>query len=739
MVGQESGPGRSVAGLQHPRRIRLMTFMTHSPGTLPTPARALSARVLDYAVPVVILLSVLVVLAPVPAGIVDVLLAANLAVSVLALLGALAARTPLELSVFPTFLLGATLVRLVLNIATTRLVLSRAAIDGAAAAGEVVQAFGEFVAANNVIVGAVIFAIIAVIQFVVITAGATRTSEVAARFALDGLPGRQMAIDSEVQAGTVTRDQARQMRLDLQRQADFFASMDGASRFVRGEAVASVIITAVNLVGGLAIGVLQHGMPVQKAIALYSRLTIGDGLTSAVPSLFVSVATGLLISRSSQTVDLSVELGRQFLSRPHVLAITAAFLGLLSLTDLPFLPLAGLALVMAAAAWVVGRGPRQDRRGDGPAADAPTDAGRPPRATMADELLADERIVLELGRGFAGLLSPPAAVGAPVPLVDRAATVRSSVAADLGLPVPAIAIRDDRSLPDRGYRVTIAGDVAIEGEIPVGRQFVMPPVGELLDGSAALAGVGDDAGGGADAGAACDPLSGRRGMWLGHAQAEIAARRGASVHDAADCIARGVEAVIRRHGDRLLSRDAVARLIESLRAVQPAVVEQAVPGVLSIARIHRTLQSLLRDGVPIRPLSELLEIMVDHAAEAADPAQLAEAVRRSLLRAICRRARDPRGRLIVVRLEQPAIDALLGVAGRPPAALVSELRRALRPVVERGARPLVVVPGDVRLRIREAVSRQLPDVQVLADQDLADEERVEVFASVGGGTVLRAA
>jgi flagellar biosynthesis protein FlhA len=249
--------------------------MAQSPGTFAAAPRAASAHVLDYAIPAVILLSVMVVLAPVPAAVVDLLLAANLTISVLALLGALAARTPLELSIFPTFLLGSTLVRLVLNIATTRLVLSRAAIDGAGAAGEVVQAFGEFVAANNIVVGAVIFAIIAVIQFVVITAGSTRTSEVAARFALDGLPGRQMAIDSDLQAGTITRDQARQMRLDLQRQADFFASMDGASRFVRGEAVASVIITVVNLVGGLAIGVVQHGMPVPKALVLQnSKLTV---------------------------------------------------------------------------------------------------------------------------------------------------------------------------------------------------------------------------------------------------------------------------------------------------------------------------------------------------------------------------------------------------------------------------------------------------------------------------------
>jgi len=310
------------------------------PAALPTAARRLP---LEWAVPAVVLLAVAVVLAPLPAPLLDLLLAANLAVSVLALLGALAARTPLEMSLFPTFLLGSTLVRLVLNVASTRLVLSRAAIDGPDAAGEVVQAFAMFVAANDLVVGAVIFAIIAVIQFVVITAGSTRTSEVAARFALDGMPGKQMAIDAEVQAGAMSREEARAARREVQAQADFFAAMDGASRFVRGEAVAGVVITGVNLVGGLAIGVVRHGMAPGRAIDLYSRLTIGDGLVSAVPALLVSVATGVLISRSTQAVDLPRELGRQFLSRAHVLGITAVFLALLALTGLPRMPLLLLA------------------------------------------------------------------------------------------------------------------------------------------------------------------------------------------------------------------------------------------------------------------------------------------------------------------------------------------------------------------------------------------------------------
>jgi len=708
--------------------------MAQSFGTREAVPRAASAQVLDYAIPTVILLAVLVVLAPVPPALVDLMLAANLAVSVLALLGALAARTPLELSVFPTFLLGSTLVRLVLNIATTRLILSRAAVDGAGAAGQVVQAFGEFVAANNIVVGAVIFAIIAVIQFVVITAGATRTSEVAARFALDGLPGRQMAIDTEVQSGTITRDQARQMRLDLQRQADFFASMDGASRFVSGEAVASVIITCVNLIGGMAIGVIQHGMPVPRAIEVYSRLTIGDGLTSAVPSLFISVATGLLISRSSQAVDLSQELGRQFVSRPHVLVITAVFLGILSLTDLPFLPLASMAVAVAAAAWFTSRrGARlragaQGAGGAGAAYAAEQGAAAAARSPMADDLLVDERNVVELGRGLVGLIAGPGAM-----LSERSVALRSAVAADLGLVVPPIAMRDDLSLPDRCYRVTIAGDIVAEVEIPTGKLLVVPTAGEVLDEHDTQ---GPD---GLERADGIDPLSGRRGTWLSHAQADAARRRGATVLSEADCVVRAVEAAVRRHADRLLSRDAVARLVESLRTAQPAVVDQVVPGLLTIARIHRTLQCLLRDGMPIRPFAELLEIMADHSSEATDPAQLAEIVRGSLSRSICRRARDPRGRLVTIRLESPAIDAIIGAVGRPPAQLLAEMRRAVRPVVERGAKPVIVVPGAVRLRVRDALARHLPAVAVLAAEDLADEDRVEVFASVGGSEVLRAA
>jgi flagellar biosynthesis protein FlhA len=691
--------------------------MHHPSGT--HAARPPVAGIADYGLPTAILLAVLVVLAPVPPALVDLLLAANLTVSVLALLGAVAARTPLELSVFPTFLLGSTLVRLVLNIATTRLILSRAAIDGTDAAGLVVSAFGDYVAANHLVVGGVIFAIIAVVQFVVITAGATRTSEVAARFALDGLPGRQMAIDTEVQAGTITREQARGLRLDLQRQADFFASMDGASRFVRGEAVAGVVITLVNLVGGLAIGVLEHGMPLGQAAEVYSRLTIGDGLTSAVPALLVSVATGLLISRSSQEVDLPREFSRQFTARPHVLAVTGVFLALLSLTDLPFLPLAALAAAMFVGAFWL-RGDRAERR----ATSGRARTAAAPAPAPAETLFADERIVVVLGPGLVRLVSRQA------PLLESVADLRRSIAADLGFLVPTVAFRDDVRLPERRYRVLVGGEPVVEGEMPAGRLLAVPRAGERLEVSGDV--VHEEA---------SESLVSSASLWVSHAQAETLRRRDVVILDEAATLARILEAALRRYADRLVSREDTVRLVETLRATQPGLVEEVVPRVLPIAKIHRALQALLAEGVPIRPLSELLEIMADHSAETAEPWQLAEVVRRRLAGSICRRARDPDGRLTAVRLTGAALEACVAAAasGRPPARLVAEVRRAVRVAVERGGAPAVVVPAEARRQVRAALARPLPSVAVFAEEEVAHEPRLEMFTTLAGAEALRAA
>lgn len=672
----------------------------------------------DAAVPAVMLLAVLAVLVPLPASLVDLLLAANLAVSAIALVGALSARSPLEMSVFPTFLLAATLVRLVLNISTTRLILTRAFVEGDVAAGEVVRAFGEFVSGNSLVVGGVIFAIIAVIQFVVITAGSTRTGEVAARFALDALPGRQMAIDTEVQAGTITREQARAMRQDLQRHADFFANMDGASRFVRGEAVAGVIITMVNLVGGLAIGVGQHGMPVARAVDVYSKLTIGDGLVSALPALLVSVATGLLISRSSQSMDLAAELRRQFVARPVVLVVTAAFLAVLACTRLPAAPLAGIAIGLAALAWHVGRA-----RPAGPSADARESEAGPQEkegaASLAEELVAEETVVVELGRGLLHLIA-----GAEAPLPKRMSTLRSALASDLGVVLPKVVHRDEPSIDAQSYRVRIMGEPVASGEIVQGRVFaIFEADSEMLEGVEAP-----------------DPAGDHAGVWIAPRQIAQARRSNATVLDAADVVTRAVEGAVRRNADAVLTRETVSRLVESVRASQPAVVEGVIPEIVSIPLVHRTLQLLVREGVPIRPLGGVLELLADHAALSPEPGALAERVRQGLARTICRRARDPRGRLSVVRLAPPMLDGLIAADGRlrrPDAKLVSEIRRAARSGGGEACRP-VVVPAAVRRQVRESLVRSLPGLVVLSEEEIAEEPSIDVFVTLGGESLKAA-
>jgi len=689
--------------------------MTPAPGSIAAAPRGPTAQLADLALPAAMLTAILVVFAPLPAGVIDLLLAANLTVAVLALLGSIAARTPLEMAAFPTFLLAATLVRLVLNIATTRLILTRAAIDGEAAAGEVVQAFGGFVSGNSLVVGGVIFAIIAVVQLIVITAGASRTGEVAARFTLDSLPGRQMAIDAELQSGSISPAAARDLRRELQRQADFFAGMDGAGRFVRGEAIAGVIITLVNLAGGLAIGVVQQGMPPARAAEVFSRLTIGDGLVTSLASLLVSVAMGLLISRSTTAMHLPTELGRQFAGDPRVLAVAACFVGVLAMTGLPTWPLAGLAGLLGLAAW---KGRRSGHQPDGPEAEAAVQTAKP--ESIVASLLDEDTPAVELGRDLIYLVAGSAAT-----LPERTRRLRDSLAADLGLVLPKVVFRDSTTLPPRQCRIVIGGEEVFDSELPGGR--VLAVGGVAFEGPAGA-----------------DPLSGVDGTWIAARQLPEARAAGCTILETSDVVMRALEAAVRHRAGTLLTRDAVSRLVESIRGSHPAVVDGVIPELLPLPMVHRTLQQLVREGVPIRPLPLLLEIMADHAAEAGDPERLTEQVRQGLARTICRRARDGEGRLPTVRLTEATVTAIdregpqEGTGRFDRQRLVAEVRRAVRPGRQRGSMPVVVVPPSIRRRVREMLAASLPEVQVLSTSEIAGEERVEIFATVGDGA-LRAA
>jgi len=670
----------------------------------------------NLALPVAMLLAILVVLAPVPAAVVDLLLAANLTVAVLALLGSLAARSPLEMAAFPSFLLAATLVRLVLNIATTRLILAEAGSGGPAAAGEVIQAFSSFVAADNLVVGAVVFLIIAVIQFAVLTAGATRTSEVAARFTLDGLPGRQAAIDAEVAAGGLTREDARELRADLQRQAEFYASMDGASRFVRGEAVASVVIVLVNLVGGFAIGIGQLGLPASQAAGLYARLTIGDGLASAVPSLLVSVATGLLLSRSTSSQNLPRELGRQLFARPAMLLVTAAFLGLLALSNLPTLPLAVMAGGVLVAAWVSHTSGTRAAAKSAVGADGSATAKRAP----IDAILGRTRLTVRLGRELASL-----AAGDQPPLSTAVEGLRTQLAESLGLLLPAITFRDDPALPLRCWALDLDGEPILEADLPAGRQLLIPAAADTVTRRRWQREPGD-----------IITLTDQSARWGSPAEADEVAARGGQIFAAAAAIVRLLEDVLRKHADRLLSRDQTARLLESLRATEPAVVEQTVPAVVSVATVQRTLQCLLREGLPIKPLAGLLESLADHAVQTTEPQQLAEHLRLQLAGTIVRRLRGPEGQLAIVRLTPAAARRLASPAQEAAERLAAErlladLRRAVRPLRERGRRCAIAVTAG-RMAVAERLRAAGFTTPVLAEAELAGQQGLESFAVVGG-------
>ncbi len=703
----------------HTRRLsRRLVLMARSSGTPTAFSRIAAGHVADLAIPVVMLLAVLVVLAPVPSSVVDLLLSANLTVAVLALLGSLAARTPLEMAVFPSFLLTATLVRLVLNIATTRLILSQAGTVGAGAAGDVVEAFSSFVAADNLVVGIVVFAIIAVIQFVVLTAGATRTSEVAARFTLDALPGRQAAIDAEVSSGGLSKNDARQLRGELQQQAEFYASMDGASRFVRGEAVASVVIVLVNLVGGFAIGVGQLGLPATEAAGLYARLTIGDGLASAVPSLLVSVATGLLLSRSTMRQNLPRELGRQLFARPALLVVTAVFLGLLSLSDLPTVPLAIMAIGTAIAAWLFSStalksiSHQSSNRG-----------GKPTQKVESpiDTILGQSRLVVRVGKDLIGLIA-----GEKSGLPAAVEGVRKRIAEDLGVIVPAVLFRDDTTLAKGQWVMELDGDPIDDPVVPAGQWLLVPSAGDDVTRRRWR-----------EKRAAADEILPTQCVrWGSPAEAEEVTSRGGLAFIGADAIAYVFEENLRRCVDRLLSRDQMARMLESLRSTEPATVEQTVPDVVSVATVQRTLQCLLREGLPIKPLAVLLEAIADHASEGCSPEQLAERLRSHIDRTIVRRLRDQEGRLTIIEVTPRAVESLIAsqseVAPRlEQKRLLAELQRAMRPLQERGRRCAISVAPKNRGAFAEHMRAAGVLIAVVADTELQGQPGLEIFATIG--------
>ena len=676
----------------------------------------------DLILPIGLIASILVILVPMPAAAMDVLLAANITISVIVLLTTVYVRTPLEFSIFPSLLLATTLARLVLNVASTRLILTRAGEDGMYAAGGVIKSFGEFVAGDHLVVGVIIFVIIIVIQFVVITKGATRISEVAARFALDGMPGRQMAIDADMNAGIIDEKEAQRRREEITQQADFFGAMDGASKFVRGDAIAGIVITVINIVGGLVIGMLYDNMTFAQSAHVFTKLTIGDGLVSQVPAFLISLAAGLLVTRSTQKTDLPAQFIIQLFSNPRALTVAAGFVAILVLTNLPKVPLLAIGAGCGSLALLLTRKSKAEEAKRVEVAKSAAEAERKSEERIED-FLAIDPMEIEIGASLVKLASPK--YGGD--LLPRITAVRQSVAADIGIILPKVRIRDNIRLGETQYRIKIANNVVAQGEILPGKMLALDS--GVTTGK--LTGIETK-----------DPAFQQPAVWVDQGLQEQAQMLGYTPVEPTAVLATHLQEIVRRHADELLTRDAARHLIDELKKTSPAVVEELIPSVMKMADVQQVLQHLLREEIPIRQLSLILETLGDMAGKTKDTAFLAEYVRHRLNRTICSRFRDAEGRLHVLTLDPALEDKIAsgiehtdrGLFIRTPPQTIEKICDAigkeLPKLVRTGKRAVLLVSPQIRAGLKQMTAANLPRLHVLSFGEITRDTKVEIVGIV---------
>ena len=672
--------------------------------------------------PVLIVTAVLVIISPLPPLVLDMLLAANITVSVVILLTTIYVSKPLEFNVFPSLLLGTALARLVLNVASTRLILTRAGIDGMGAAGGVIESFGLFVAGGQLVVGLILFTILVVIQFVVITKGATRISEVAARFALDGMPGKQMAIDADLNAGLITQEQAKVRRAEVSAQADFYGAMDGAGKFVRGDAIAGIIITLTNIVGGLIIGMVMHGLSFQQAIEIYTTLSIGDGLVSQVPAFLISLASGLLVTRSSSQSNLSQDVVGQTFKHADALFIAAAFVAVLAFTGLPMFPMMSLGMGCVVIGLVLKSKTKKAAVEQTRQETAREQSEQRPQAKPEDNLLVDP-LELELGYGLIRLADP--ASGGD--LLDRITRVRLKVAQDLGIILPKVRLRDNVRLDQRSYQIKLRDIPIAWGEIyPEGRLAIDTG---LVTG--ALPGI-----------STTEPAFGRPAKWIETSMVERAEMLGYSVVEPSSVVITHLTEVVRDHADELLSRQHLHELLANLKERAPKVIEELIPDLLKHSQVHQILGNLLRERVPIRDLETILETLGAYADKTKDLTILTEYARHSLSRAICQQYRDEKRTLHVITLDPSLEDVLAAgmefserglivkVSPQVAEATTQELAKQLQKLVKSGHPAIVVCSPQIRAGLRQMTQNALPKLAVLSLNEITRDTTVEPHGQV---------
>ena len=672
----------------------------------------------DLAAAVAVVTVVLMLIVPLPAFLIDLFVSVNLVGALAILIATMYVPRALDMAAFPSLLLLTTLFRLAINISVTRLIL----LHGDA--GGVIHSFGKFVVGGNLIVGLVIFMILVVIQFVVITNGAGRVAEVAARFTLDAMPGKQMAIDADLNAGLITEDEARTRRKDVSRESDFYGAMDGASKFVKGDAIAGLVIVTVNLVAGMAIGVLQQGMSFGNAVSHFSILTVGDGLAAQLPALLISTATGILVTRSGSDSDLGKDITGQLIAQPRAPMMAGGLIiGMGLIPGLPKLPF----FIVGGIVFLIGRtlkGQAADRALQTKAQAAlDTQAALPAPGDAAVGALGVDPLELAIGFGLVPLVDTQSG-GA---LLARVGVVRRQLAADLGIVIQPVRIHDDAALQSHEYSIRVRGSDVARGRIIPGHRLAINPGGAVLD----IAGI-----------PTTEPAFGLPAVWIEDGARAEAEALGYTVVDSESVIVTHLTETIRRHVDELLTRQETKKLIDTLKEQNAAVVEEIIPDRLGLGEVQRVLQQLLREGVPIRDLGTILETIGDRASVTRDPLLLAEYARQALGRTITSGFLDESSTLRAISLdpllEQEVAEALsvtsegefLAMDPTRAQALVQALAGHVDRATASGLRPVLICSSRVRRHLRRLLEHAFPQLPVISYNEIVTGVRVETTGMV---------
>jgi flagellar biosynthesis protein FlhA len=673
-------------------------------------------------VPVGVLAALAMVILPLPPLALDILFTFNIALSLIVVMAVFYVSRPLDFGVFPTVLLLATLLRLALNVASTRVVLMDGHTGGHAA-GQVIASFGEFVIGGNYAVGVIVFLILTIINFIVVTKGAGRISEVTARFTLDAMPGKQMAIDADMNAGLITQDEARVRRGEVRAEADFYGSMDGASKFVRGDATAGILILAINMFGGIAIGMMAHDLSFSDASRTYTLLAIGDGLVAQIPALLLSTAVAIIVTRMSGSQDMGGELSKQLLGQPRALAIAASLLGVMGIVPgMPNVPFLLMAALCGFGAWKLHKRTLQQPE---PAEAPPAPVAPPPesRELTWDDVQPVDIIGLEVGYRLVPLVDK--AQGGD--LLARIRGVRRKLTQDLGFLVQAVHIRDNLDLTPNSYRINLAGVPVGEGTIYPERELAINP-GKVFG---KLAGIETR-----------DPAFGMDAVWIEPSMRDHAQTLGYTVVDASTVIATHLSHIIQTHAHELLGHEEVQQLLNALAKSAPKLVEDLTPRLLPLGTVVRTLQGLLAERVPIRNMRTIVETLAEHAARTQDPLQLQSQVRVALGRQIVQDIAGMSTELPVITLD-PELEQLLNnsLAGNNVATpglepgLAERMQRRLAEAAQRqemsGEPAVLLVPPQLRQTLARFMRSIVPNMHVLAWNEIPDNRKVRLVTAVG--------